>query len=72
MRLSPEASELWKQLQVENRRQIKAISGIDPAAEVYGSMLAVSPVKTLKLGMLFKPSNSTAIAMLEIVPQWRH
>ena len=54
MRLSPEAFELWKQLQVENRRQIEAVSGIDPASETHGSMLAVSPVKTLKLAMIFE------------------
>jgi hypothetical protein len=54
MRLSPEGFELWKQLQVENRRQIEAISGIDPASETYGSMLAVSPAKTLKLSMIFE------------------
>ena len=54
MRLSPEAFELWKQLQVENRRQIEAVSGIDPASETCGSMLAASPAKTLKLAMIFE------------------
>ena len=54
MRLSPEGFELWKQLQVENRRQIEAVSGIDPASETCGSMLAASPAKTLKLAMIFE------------------
>ena len=43
MRLSSEAFELWKQLQLENRRQIEEIKGIDAASETYGSALASSP-----------------------------
>ena len=54
MRLSPEAFELWKQLQVENRRQIEAVRGIDSASETYGSVLAASPAKILKLSMIFE------------------
>jgi hypothetical protein len=58
MRLSPEAFELWKQLQMENRRKIEAVSGIDPASEIYGSVLASSPAKTLKLAMIFEVCRS--------------
>jgi hypothetical protein len=54
MRLSRAAFELWGELQVENRRQIEAVSGIDSAAEVYGSMLAASPAEPLKLAMIFE------------------
>jgi hypothetical protein len=54
MRLSQEAFELWKQLARDNRRQIEAVSGIDPASETYGSVLASSPAKTLKLSMIFE------------------
>jgi hypothetical protein len=54
MRLSAEAREVWNALQRENRRQIEAVNGIDPASEIYGSMLAASPVKTLKLAMIFE------------------
>ena len=43
IRLIPEAFELWKQLQSENRRKIEAVSGIDSASETYGSVLAFSP-----------------------------
>jgi hypothetical protein len=54
MRLSQEAFELWKQLARENRRQIEAVSGIDPSSETDGSVLASSPTKTLKLSMIFE------------------
>ena len=54
MRLSPEAFELWNQLQMENRRQIEEERGIDAASETYGSVLASSPAKTLKLAMIFE------------------
>ena len=54
IRLIPEAFELWKQLQSENRRKIEAVSGIDSASETYGSVLAFSPAKTLKLAMIFE------------------
>ena len=54
MRLIPAAFELWKQLQSENRRKIEAVSGIDPASETCGGMLASSPAKTLKLAMIFE------------------
>ena len=54
MRLIPEAFELWKHLQSENRRKIEAVSGIDPASETCGGMLASSPPKTLKLAMIFE------------------
>ena len=54
MRLSPEAFELWKQLQVANRRQIEAVRGIDAASETYSSVLASSPDKILKLAMIFE------------------
>ena len=42
------------ELQVENRRQIEAVSGIDSASEINGSVLAASPAKTLKLAMIFE------------------
>jgi hypothetical protein len=54
MRLSVEARELWKHLQVENRRQIEAVSDIDSASEIHGSVLAASPAKTLRLAMIFQ------------------
>jgi hypothetical protein len=57
MRLSPQAFELWKHLQAENRRQIEAVNGIDSVSEVHSGMLAFSPVKTLKLAMLFEISR---------------
>jgi hypothetical protein len=57
MCLSPEAFELWKHLQVENRRQIEAVSGIDSASETYSSVLASSPAKILKLAMIFEVSR---------------
>ena len=39
MRLQrPEAFELWKQLQVEYRRQIEELKGIDSASGTYGSV----------------------------------
>ena len=62
MRWSPQAFELWKQLQVENRRQIEEVSGIDPATlaplgETYSAVLAASPVKILKLAMVFEISR---------------
>jgi hypothetical protein len=54
MVLSSEAFNLWMQLQVENRRQIEEIKGIDAASETYGSVLASSPDKTLKRAMIFE------------------
>ena len=49
MRLSREAFGLWRELQAGNRRQIE-----DSANEIHASVLAASPVKTLKLSMLFE------------------
>jgi hypothetical protein len=54
MVLSPEAFELWDQLQAENRRQIEEIKGIDAASETYGSVLASAPTETLKRAMIFE------------------
>ena len=41
----PEAFELWKQLQVEYRRQIEELKGIDSASGTYGSVRVGKRVK---------------------------
>ena len=54
VKLSPDAFEVWKDIQNRNRQESEALVSVDPATESLRNSLAESPSRILKLAMIFE------------------